>query len=233
MQNFLYKLIFLLVASLALTKIISHLPLISDYLEKVDDDWITLCIALVLLLLYVALRWRKRRPSTVSFPRTRTPQVFPLISACEGMPPLLLTSPEDAEELLYVLKGATLYTRDMVYPVADVCETGELAVALGEAELQDIVQLKGLLETCIRRDDDVMTQYRESGELISLLDSCQGFEEIVAWGCLTGALSPMTKAGIAAMPELMEDTDIPITPEQIRSVAATISFATLPDILPA
>ena len=69
----------------------------------------------------------------------------------------------------------------------------------------EISELRDRLSALIDADDDCMTQYHEAETLKYLLGQCQTFDEILSWGCLTGAL--ISTGQNKSLPQLCEDAD--------------------------
>ncbi len=112
----------------------------------------------------------------------------------------------------------------------------------------EIAELRAKLETLIDEDDDCMTQYHEPEVLKYLLNQCENFAEVLAWGCLTGAL--YGNGVNPTLPELCEEASEGVDPdadelpiisatgysgplsiEHIRECARGITSESLPDTL--
>ena len=69
----------------------------------------------------------------------------------------------------------------------------------------ELSELRDRLSALIDADDDCMTQYHETETLKYLLEQCRTFEEILSWGCLTGAL--VSTGHNKSLPQICEDVD--------------------------
>ena len=87
----------------------------------------------------------------------------------------------------------------------------------------ELSTLQDVLSSLIDADDDCMTQYHEAEVLKFLLMKCRTFEEILAWGCITGSV--LTTGHNTSLPELCEDA----FPNLVDDEADELALISAPD----